>query len=400
MADPKPTRMNYFDHQYLRKEDFDAEQQYHIAMRRLHNRSLHTWGVAYGLDLTCERSETKVRINIGVAVDKDGQEIWLTEDHTEDLSKYKDKTVYVTIAYGQKETLPVSSGGVTGSPRIEETPIIHCTEKPDDPGKTLILGRVTVDKEGAVSSDDGEGDYVRRAAGVTAGALEVRTLRLSAVLPPGEWPALSCSEANRVDLTGSLSVSGDLNVGTARKKGKLIVSGDTELGGALTVSGDVSIGGTSAQKGNLEVSGNTTLGGALTVSGNVGIGTSKPETTLEIQGTVKALGRKTIKTDKSWKEQVLCTETASTDGFVVVIARMGKPDVWCFCVQGFVGDIPYASAANVFEGTNWGDQSNSFTMPVLKGEGWSVKGKIIGTKQPKAQEKWPVDIYWYPLGQG
>lgn len=38
-------RLNYYDHQFLRAPDFTDEQHYHLGMRRLHNSSLHTWGI-------------------------------------------------------------------------------------------------------------------------------------------------------------------------------------------------------------------------------------------------------------------------------------------------------------------------------------------------------------------
>ena len=45
-------RLRYFNHQFLRVEDFQEEQDYHLRMRRRLNRVLHTWGVAEGLQVT------------------------------------------------------------------------------------------------------------------------------------------------------------------------------------------------------------------------------------------------------------------------------------------------------------------------------------------------------------
>ena len=49
MAEVK--RMRYFDGLFLKQEEFNLEQNYHIRMRRLHNRHLHTQGIVWGLDL-------------------------------------------------------------------------------------------------------------------------------------------------------------------------------------------------------------------------------------------------------------------------------------------------------------------------------------------------------------
>lgn len=273
MTSPKPIRLNYFDHQFLREQDFTDEQQYHITMRQLHNRSLHTWGVAKGLILSISEDKSEVTISRGMAVDQDGQEIWLTEDHIIThgvLTTYKNKTVYVTIAYDKEETEQTSEGGVTGYTRVVETPDIQCTETPPDkPGETLILGRVTVDKKGyAVSLDEGEVDYKRRSAGVSAGDLEVRTLRLSADLPPDEWPALSCSAANQVDLTGDLTVTGNVGIGISSPKSPLAVSGGAAIGSGYADKQAPDNG--------------------LLVEGNVGIGTTSPEATLDVAGVVRA----------------------------------------------------------------------------------------------------------------
>ena len=39
-------RLHYFDHQFLRADDFADEQSYHLTLRRLHNQLLHSWGIA------------------------------------------------------------------------------------------------------------------------------------------------------------------------------------------------------------------------------------------------------------------------------------------------------------------------------------------------------------------
>ena len=39
-------RPHYFENQFLHADDLTAEQEYHMEMRRRHNRLLHTWGIA------------------------------------------------------------------------------------------------------------------------------------------------------------------------------------------------------------------------------------------------------------------------------------------------------------------------------------------------------------------
>ena len=78
MADIK--RLNYFNSQFLVEKDFNDEQAYHLGMRRRHNRTLHTWGVADGgLSVTKTSDGKGVSIGLGMAIDRDGQEIVLLD---------------------------------------------------------------------------------------------------------------------------------------------------------------------------------------------------------------------------------------------------------------------------------------------------------------------------------
>ena len=65
MADIK--RLHYFDHQFLVEADFSDEQTYHLDMRRRHNRDLHTFGVAAGLQVE-KTGDKEVTVSAGTAV--------------------------------------------------------------------------------------------------------------------------------------------------------------------------------------------------------------------------------------------------------------------------------------------------------------------------------------------
>ena len=54
MASDTIARVNYFDRQFLRTQDFVDEQAYHIAMRRRHNIAQHRWGIVAGLQLVLD----------------------------------------------------------------------------------------------------------------------------------------------------------------------------------------------------------------------------------------------------------------------------------------------------------------------------------------------------------
>lgn len=78
MSDDRPIeRLNYFNGQQLAAADFRAEQDYHIAVRRLLNRSLYSPGVAAGLEVSLAADQRTVLVDPGVALDEFGREIIL-----------------------------------------------------------------------------------------------------------------------------------------------------------------------------------------------------------------------------------------------------------------------------------------------------------------------------------
>ena len=173
-------RLNFFDHQFLRAADLSAEQEYHLQMRRRHQRLQHL-GIAEGLGLSAASGASRATVGQGSAVDGIGREIVLTANaQTADLSGFSGGTVYVTIAYSEQQTDPSAETGVTGRTRWTEAPVIDITATdPEDPSTTLILGRVVVGADGKITStDEGVEPNRRRAAGVAAGDLEVRSLTL------------------------------------------------------------------------------------------------------------------------------------------------------------------------------------------------------------------------------
>ncbi|MGF1580039.1 MAG: hypothetical protein ACFCD0_11820 [Gemmataceae bacterium] len=69
----QPTRVKFQQGQILRTQDLTDEQQYHLEMRRRHNLALHTWGIAYGLDLIAK--DGRVFVTPGIAIDGYGREL-------------------------------------------------------------------------------------------------------------------------------------------------------------------------------------------------------------------------------------------------------------------------------------------------------------------------------------
>ncbi len=109
-----PRRVRYFDGQDLSVADFVDEQHYHIAAGQRHNSGLHSWGIAYGLDITAApaaaQDQWRFTIGAGLAIDGHGREIALEQplERTLNIDLLRQQAVTavdVLIHYRQEKTL-------------------------------------------------------------------------------------------------------------------------------------------------------------------------------------------------------------------------------------------------------------------------------------------------------
>jgi hypothetical protein len=170
-------RLNYFTHQFLREQDFKDEQQYHLEMRRRHNRLFHSWGVAEGLEVH-RKGEREISISPGVAIDKEGREIVLLASLTRDLSAFnRDSHTFVTIGYREQwdESDHHTAGGVVGYTRVTETPeISEKKNQPTSDGSVVTLARVHINDVGHVGNIDMSASVRKRAVAPSPAAGWVR----------------------------------------------------------------------------------------------------------------------------------------------------------------------------------------------------------------------------------
>jgi hypothetical protein len=110
MSAEATARVQYFDRQYLRTQDFVAEQAYHLAMRRRHNIGHHTWGIVSGLELVFD--DTGLRVQPGVAIDGYGRELVLPERVPLGNEAFLDKGAVLDVAlvYNLLDSDPVPLG--------------------------------------------------------------------------------------------------------------------------------------------------------------------------------------------------------------------------------------------------------------------------------------------------
>ncbi|MGI9301087.1 MAG: hypothetical protein ACR2RB_00040 [Gammaproteobacteria bacterium] len=303
-------RVRFFDGQYLLDQDFIDEQKYHIDRQHRHHRTLHIAGIADGLEVKPAASPTanaiRVTVTAGTAIDPNGRQLALARDQTVDLvlSKFRSKTASIYIVYAETAVDPQKAGGVASDSRWRERPEVVAEVKGQAITRNyplLLLGELTLDSKGAVTSND---TLVREYSG----------LRLPG--PGATPPTLRSDAGGRVTLAGGLAVTGNVGIGTAGPGALLHVRGAADptikiqSDGANEISGrlalhesndtgaDIYYDGTSAIEAlrfDVLTGGNpSATPTALCISnnkanavGNVGIGTTDPQETLHVNGSVR-----------------------------------------------------------------------------------------------------------------
>ncbi len=220
-------RLNYYTGQLLNADDFKDEQLYHVDALRSHNRNLHTWGIARGLNV--EKFGTKnVTISLGMAIDGLGRQIVLDELREIDLSPSTASSLYLTISYKEEQTDFREGEGDKAYTRISGDCVIeYDTNEPDELSMKIILAKLIFDREkDTLSSIDLE---ERRNVRNIGGDIEVKSIDFSLPMKEdsdkfpqikgvgGANPGLEIISENTT-LKGNLNVSGTLT-------GKLTISG-------------------------------------------------------------------------------------------------------------------------------------------------------------------------------
>jgi hypothetical protein len=148
-------RVNYFDHQVLTNNDFREDQNYHIAMRRRHNRFLYTAGVVDGLWVE-RKAEREILITPGAAIDAEGREIFQLghAEHKIELPE-PGAHVYVGVKYREVYAEYTHAEGAAGYARvIEGTQVIIGNRHPPEDASLILLASVHFDKSGAIQEID------------------------------------------------------------------------------------------------------------------------------------------------------------------------------------------------------------------------------------------------------
>jgi hypothetical protein len=158
ITDKEVKRPNYFTTQFLQETDFQDEQEYHIRLRRANNQAIHGWGIIKGLDIS-RTGDREISVTPGMAIDKLGREIVLAENSLTKsyrlTAEFKaNDVVFFTIAYANvnDDADKNPSGDTTKFVRVTERPELSASKNPGDDGTTIVLGQVTLDATGNISS--------------------------------------------------------------------------------------------------------------------------------------------------------------------------------------------------------------------------------------------------------
>ncbi len=389
MAEVK--RMRYFDGLFLKQEEFNLEQNYHIRMRRLHNRHLHTQGIVWGLDVKVESG--KVVVEPGMAINTVGG----SQDEgneNEDISQ--------EIVLADPVSLSLSASEVQGGVYIyiyfkkeaaDEVPDRGGTEKIHWAEKALI------DRDPSRSNSENEGKIILARVQNSSGIIDdahifytdkdgTTPLRTYA----GAYGKLTLSIENETyePLIEGKKIDG--------KNGILVTSQITKFNGALSIkdgiSGGLHIGGTSDPGNkNLVVDGDCTIYGNLDVKGDT---TSIETKTLEVEDNVvivnKYLSQPTPKVINGGLEvfrggtaknaQIIWDETA---------------DKWKIGLEGSLTDVAYGdgwaaltnnSVANTLHRHSKIVSSNGAVDPALNVDNSGNVGIGTGAANAENAESW------------
>ena len=95
---PEIERIRFFQGELLTADDLTALDDANQELRWLHNRSLHNWGIGFGLDVQGSRGATSVTVNPGYATDIEGHEIILSSSVNLPIPAVSGASTYYLVA--------------------------------------------------------------------------------------------------------------------------------------------------------------------------------------------------------------------------------------------------------------------------------------------------------------
>lgn len=153
---PQLDRVRFFNGQRLRADDLADWQARVRALRWLHSRSFHSWGIALRFDVRGDSGDTAVEVSPGFAVDCLGREIILSSDRVVPVPAVaaspsgEDASFYLTASYLGDDNQKVRErrDGVCrpeGTVRLGEEPLLEWRRADQiDEGIDIVLAQAWI----------------------------------------------------------------------------------------------------------------------------------------------------------------------------------------------------------------------------------------------------------------
>jgi hypothetical protein len=148
---PELERITFYEGELLTADDLTTLDGNNRELRWLHNRSLHNWGIGFGLDVQGAVGATSVTVNPGYATDSTGHEIILANPLTLPIPAISSGSYYLVANWldDADETVVQQNSAAAcnagGSVRLSDAPsIIWKTVAQLVFGTDVILGLITI----------------------------------------------------------------------------------------------------------------------------------------------------------------------------------------------------------------------------------------------------------------
>lgn len=149
-------RALFFEGQLLAAADLNTLFDFNRQLRWWHNRSLHNWGIAFGLEVLGEKGARVVTVQPGYALDCLGRDLVLTDRLDVPIPAAAGPLSYFLVAaYADDDSLPATQRrgpcDTAGTVRLDERPDLRWV-RPDDPaadsrfrpGQDIVLASIQV----------------------------------------------------------------------------------------------------------------------------------------------------------------------------------------------------------------------------------------------------------------
>jgi hypothetical protein len=248
---PDVERPLFFDGQRLMAADLTAGTDYARAMRQLHNRALHGWGVAVGLGASGARGDKSVHVEPGLALDCGGRELLLTVAPDVAVPPVAEQSAWYLVISGvpEDQLTPEERLGVCGSEgavRLLDAPVVRWLSADGKDGAQARQGLDVILAEASIANcklvDDLQLEARQQLAPEQPYVAAGQTDANGTVWHP--WPATGAKQAG-VLATVSTAEAGfrstpsyQARLAGTRAKGKLVLDGPQHIEAASARSFD------------------------------------------------------------------------------------------------------------------------------------------------------------------